>query len=829
LIDWLKIWVSSKLWFWKFRTRLGKISFVFERSAYKRNASVSKAKTNTRILGSFTWIGVKSLFWIILSLAALIFVEGYINNNLSWLPQLSADDKKFNIEQLRLYAQLLTAIFSIYFATIGIILSAGYTRLRRDIIQMLTNEQVGSVYSRVLVFSAMFCLAATALPLFGLEPSLFVYAGGTILTLLSALALFPLGQRLFNFFDLNILVGSEILPSIARHIEGAANRKNSNSLANHHSKAARLALEQLFYIDDRVKASKEGLKDNLPALTDDYMALLLHYLQRKHTIDQESYWFPRLSKHKQWFLAGDTATSMALQTSSQQPLIEEKPDHQWLENDLVDRLSRHIELAFKVGDFDLALKLIGRFSTRISAYAARFQFEIGMRELKRIKEIIEQAFASLDHVGDDKSAKVQIGIADTWAALGSNLCLETLRGMFSFEKELEKFFEKDEWSQKSLRRLPALLQVELAFIVERIEFEQVIEGKRLSKPKYVQQLAVQRLLQHYANVLPAVCDFYQNLLPDFVESLSKLKMSESATQVVLASLHSHWKLPRWIDDLAQLVDRYHKHGHYTEEQYKLPEINTVEMIQQLASARDDAITRLGSGTMVGHIFEPKHNDELPDHFGQIYFELAEACISALEQNDESKLDKVLPMFMSMAFLAADSRFADPSLDVNNEFRLHLISTVINDLASVLGFAILYGEYFGNEKLSAGAIAKFDAWIDRATDKQQYFKRMVLLSNPHSFSWSASPRGLIRINWKMSFEYRTRQDGFGDQMRMTRGMSHPNKIVREFLRSHSDASHLFFAKQVVPQLDLIDFEIDYHITNLVRRLLEEGEEVQHEDF
>ena len=76
------------------------------------------------------------------------------------LPPLSADDKDFNIEQLRLYAQLLTAIFSIYFATIGIILDAGYTRLRRDIIQMLTNEQVGSVYSRVLVLAAIFCLSS---------------------------------------------------------------------------------------------------------------------------------------------------------------------------------------------------------------------------------------------------------------------------------------------------------------------------------------------------------------------------------------------------------------------------------------------------------------------------------------------------------------------------------------------------------------------------------------------------------------------------------------------------------------------------------------------
>lgn len=829
MIDRLKIWVSSKSWFWKFRTWLGKIGFVFERNAYKRSDSATKAKANAYILGSIAWIGVKSLFWVVLVLAALNFIEDYVRSNLSWLSPLSADDKDFNIEQLRLYAQLLTAIFSIYFATIGIILSSGYTRLRRDIIQMLTNEQVGSMYSRVLVLAAIFCLLGTALPSFGFEPGLFVYAVGTILTLLSALALFPLGQRLFNFFDLLPLVHSEILPSIAHHIEGAANPRNSISLANHHSRAARQALEQLSYIDDRVKAGKEGLEDRLPTLTHDYTALLLHYLQQKHTIDQDSYWFPRRRTHKQWFFAGDTATSMALQTSSQQPLVEEKPDHQWLEKEIVNRLVGHIELAFKVGDFDLALQLIGRFSTRISVYAVQFQFDIGMQELKRIKEIIEQAFASSDAVADDETAKIKIGVADTWAALGSNLCLETLRRMMTFEKELKQFFEMDEWSEKSLRRLPAFLQVELAFIVERIEFEQEIEGQRLSKPKYVQQLAVQKLLQHYAKILPTVCDFYKIMVPDFTNALTKLKMSEAATQVVLGSLHSHWKLPRWFDELAQLVNRYQKYMHYTEEQYVLPEIDLIEIPKQLVSARDAAIAMLGSGAIVEHIFEPKHNDELPDHFGQIYYELAEACISALEQNDECKLDKVLPMFLSLAFLAADSKFANPSLDVNDEFRVHLISTVINDLASVLGFAILYGAYFDNEKLSESALAKFDAWIKHAIDKQQYLKRMVRLSNPFNFSMSASPRDLIRIKWKMSFEHRARHDGFGDQMSMGRGKQHPNKIVREFLRSLSEVSHLFFAKQIVPQLEQIDFEIDHHITSLARRLREDSEEVQHEDI
>jgi hypothetical protein len=81
---------------------------------------------------------------------------------------------------------------------------------------------------------------------------------------------------------------------------------------------------------------------------------------------------------------------------------------------------------------------------------------------------------------------------------------------------------------------------------------------------------------------------------------------------------------------------------------------------------------------------------------------------------------------------------------------------------------------------------------------------------------------------MSFEQRARLDGFGDQMSMRRGEQHPNKIVREFLESHSDASHLFFAKQVVPQLEPIDFKIDYNIAALARRFRED-EEVQHEDF
>ena len=823
--DRLKVWGGSKSWFWKLRKFAGNISFAYEKNAYKSRVSFTKSKASAHILGSFTLAGVKSLLGVIFFLAVLISAENYIRSNFPFfLPLLSTDDKKFNIEQLRLYAQLLTAIFSIYFATIGIIISAGYTKLRRDIILMLTNEQVGSIYSRVLVLAAMFCLTASALPMFKYDPSLFVYVTGTFLTLFSALALFPLGQRLFNFFDLNQLINSEIILKITNDIAGVVNTKNSISLANHHSKQAQRSLEQFSYINECVISNHAGLKNNLPALTDSYMYLLLHYLQMKHGIDQDSYWFPRKNSHQQWFLAGDTVTSIAINTRSQQPLIKDKVDHQWIENEIISKLTGHIDLAFQVGDLDLALKLIIRFSNRISVYTTQFQFEIGMQELKKIKEIIELAFSSSNAVTDNEISKMKITIADTWAALGSNLCLETLRQIMTFDGELKNFFEIDEWNKQSLRRLPPFLQIELDFIVKRIEFEYEVEGARQSKPKYLQQLTVQILLQNYTRILPVICDFYQNLIPDFVHTLKKQEMTEAATQVVLASLHSHWKLPSWLGEINELIERYKEYEFYAEDHYKLPEINVLEMIQQLNSASESAIYSLSDVAMVGHIFQPHLSDESPDHFGQIYFEIAEECMNALEKNDVNKLDKIFPMLMKLAVIAADLRFVDPNLQVNDKYRFHLISTVINDLASILGFSILYGEYFDNEKLSEHVLNEFESFITKVSDKQKYLKRMLLLSDIRSISWSASPRSLIRTKWQQSFENRARNDGFEGYMGFGNAKQHKNKIVRVFLQSHSDASHLFFAVQIIPQIDVIDFNIDHNITDLARYLLEDEDEV-----
>jgi hypothetical protein len=544
---------------------------------------------------------------------------------------------------------------------------------------------------------------------------------------------------------------------------------------------------------------------------------MLHYLRQKHKIDHESYWFPRKQTHQQWFFADDSATSMALQTSSQLK-VEEKADLQWFEGEIVDRLMGHIELAFESGDFELALNLISRFSSRISTYAEQFQFEIGMKELKKIKEIVEQAFALPSNA--EASDMTQIAIADTWAALGSYLCLETQSRMITFEKELKRFLDADVWTDEALRSLPSFLQVELAFIVQRIDFEREIEGQRQSKPKYVKQLAVQKLLQQYVKIVPEIFDFYAELVPDFVNSLTELKMSKAATQVVLASLHSHWKLPGKFEELTQLFERYGAYAHYSEEYYELPKIATLELAGKLWETRDKSVAMLGSSDFVGHIFEHEHSDDFPDHFGQIYFELSEACIQALQQNDENKFAKVFPMFFALALLASETKFVDPSLDLNVEFRMHLVSTVINDLTSVLGFAILYGEYFGNAKLSEAALAKFTSLIEKATDQQQYLKKMILFSNPHSFSMAASPRSMLRMDWAMAFEQRAQSDGYGDQMSYRRGNSHESKVVNEFLKSHAEASHLFLAMQVLPLVNTVDFDIDHQITSLSRHLGEE---------
>lgn len=828
LVDAIKIWLTSKSWFWKSKAKYTRVGFLLVRTLYKQRASFTKTKNSTTILGSITMVGVKSLSGVILALTILGLFESYIRANTNILEPLSKKQIEFNINQLRLYAQLLTTIFSIYFASISIILSTGYTKLRRDIIQLLTTEQVGNVYSRILVFSAIFCLIATTLESYGIVLGVSVYTVGTFLTVISSLALFPLGQRLFNFFNLNQLATSEILPRIAHHIENAAKSNNSVSLSNHHSKEARIAFKQLCYIDEEMKSETKKLNDNLPQLSHNYSALLQHYLHNKHRIAHTSYWFPRRKKHKQWFYAGDSATHTALQTSSQL-VTEDETDYQWLENEIIDRLAKHVELAFATDDFMLGLNLLGQLSSRVSTYSEQFQFSIGIQEIKKIQSVIETAFASLEKIENEPEELVLlIGIADTWAASGSTLCLETMRRMFIFEEELQHFFDTDIWTGKNIKHLPSFLQVELNVVVEHIKFERRVEGQRLSKPKYVQQLAVQKVLNYYAKVLQEISDYYALTVPNFVKKLSEMHMKEAATQVILANLHNYWKLPRWFEDISHLIDRYREFEHYSEKQYLFPEIDIDAFREQNAKAREQAIGMLGEASIVGHVFRQEQNDELPDYFGHIYFELAEACINALEQNNEDKLSKSIPMFMLLAFMASNSKFLDPKLDINDEFRLHLISTVLNDIMSVIGFSILYGAYFENSKLSEIALGEFKKCIDRVPNKKQYLESMVRLSNPRSFSESASPRDMIRFNWKSAFENRTRQDGYGDQMDMNRGKTHKSKIIRAFLsNSFSDASHLFIALHILPQLGSVDFEIGHDISSLKRSL--EDTEDSEEDY
>ncbi|AXS81867.1 hypothetical protein [Marinobacter sp. Arc7-DN-1] len=85
LIEQLKISIASKTWFWSLRAWLQKISFFFERTAYAKTALLTKAETNGLILGSFFWIGVKSLFWVFVFLAILNYVESFVAERSTFL------------------------------------------------------------------------------------------------------------------------------------------------------------------------------------------------------------------------------------------------------------------------------------------------------------------------------------------------------------------------------------------------------------------------------------------------------------------------------------------------------------------------------------------------------------------------------------------------------------------------------------------------------------------------------------------------------------------------------------------------------------------------
>jgi len=812
----MKIWARSTAAFWAVQKWVDKARFWADKTRYILKYRLSRTGSGIQITWQLLKLAVGALLFVTAGLYGLELLESLLSERLQLYKPLPVSEFDYYLEQIRVYAQILSAIFSIYFATIGIVVSAGYQRMRRDIIVLLITEQVGSIYSKLLVFSASFCIAASAAPLFGATPGYLIYAASTFMVLASALALFPLGQRLFNFFALDPLILGEILPALQRHIKAATAERLSNSLANHHYKQSLRLLEQMDYIDDYLKNDTPSLAASLQAMTNNYTHLLVFYLRKKPKIDRNSYWFPRKPTHQRWLFAGDTVTGMALQTGSQLE-AEDKPDYEWLERNIFDRLRSHVWIAVKLKKYKLALELLSLLQTRIAAYAHLLSFEVGMKEINGFRGAVQEALKADPDVTDDSERMALIGLVDTWAALGGMLCLETLRRMLTLDKELENFFERDDWSDKALRRLPVAIQEQVAFVAPRIQFEVAIEGRRLSRPKYLQQLLVQRLLLIYHRIIPQAVDFLQNQIPKFAEDAINAGHPGPATQVVLANLHTYWKLPSWLDRISGLLEKYRRFEHYKDQTYLFSAIDVEALAKSVTLARGKAVALLTDNRVVEYLLSFQNDGELPDQFGHAYYVLAEECMDALRLNDSDRLRQVAKIFYSLAALA-ESRHSQGDATISQEFRLHLASTVIQDVTSIAGFAILYGEVHQNPELSKVIGDAVNALVSLYPDRKQYLIRMMLLSNSRNFSHAMSPREHVRFEWRSQFD---REVGGGDYSRLAshrKTPGHPSKIVTTFLRApFANASDLFLALKVWPELGDIKFEIDHSIRELALQL------------
>lgn len=819
----LRVWAVSTGGFWKARSWFSRQLFRAEKLRHDGTSGVKAQIQKSRIGWQLIWIGLKKFLFVGLVLLALEYAERRIVDEfqLPGWPDASKQDD-YN-GQLEFYAVLLATIFSIYFATIGIILSTGYAKLNRKIVSLLIGEQVGNLYTSILIFSTAFCLTVTAINIFGHQTGLAVYVVSSCLTVLSVLTLFPIGQRLFEFFELTPLIDGEILPKIAQHIERVAQDRNSISYQNHFSQLARTKLKQLDFINERLQSEQSKVEQNLPLLTNRYSGLLAYYLQRKHKIPEDSYWFPRVQFHPNWFLAGDSATSMALQTSSQ-ITPEERPDLDWLESEALEKIHHHLERALKAKKWELSIRLVSDLQHRASVYAHGLYFQTGLDDFLAVRLLLEQYLPELASKNNETS-KQAIALADTWAAIVQNFFLETLRRIQTFDKELMRFFAEDDWSFAASKKLPAFLQVKIRPLQKRIAFEQKIEQRRLSRPKYLQQLTIKAALEEYFKIVRTVADFESSELPKFAQTLVASGHPAAATQVVLSALHSNWKLPGWYDDLERLFSRYAEYQLYDDEMYKLPALDFEELQNQFEVQRSELMKLLSDKNLGSHLFASRaHDTSLPDHFGQTYFVLANECLNALHQNDEEVLERVFQTFFGLAFLAANFKFTDPDLDVNQEFRLHLVSSANKDLATLLGYSILYAEHHQNEALKTIPMQIWEGLLKAATDRKGYLERTMLLSDSRSFSMTASPRDLIRTEWEMKFEALLRDAGYNDRY-SSHGPKHPSHIVDEFRGGYYSASDVFFALHVLSEVDLSDDKVNHQITSFKSRIERRGGETE----
>lgn len=659
-------------------------------------------------------------------------------------------------------AQVAGVFLGLYFTAVGVVASTRYANVTVDVRALLMREKVGNLYIRVVALLAAVAVLLLAESALGFQPAALNLIVVGLLGVIAVFSFVPLGFGVFQFLEPTKLV--RYLHDDLRRLIRSATPKGYGWLhaafQKHFQRQAEETLatyRNLVGVAARVDPPEGRL---LAELACGALQLQRQYARHKPQIPSQSFWFRRVHRHPGWLTAHYSQVDIALQTGT--PLDPKPvPDSMWLEREVEHIVVTATERILQAGDLQSALSVVGDIQRTLYILGERLAMDEALLLVRVARGLAHGAAHSVGGdgiAGEDEAERLSSSLAlvDLYGLGLINIVLGMSAGFeVPAAERLTSAITAVKWHRPGslyATRLPRHVVERLEMIAESLEFERAVEGRAISPPWYLQQVAAQA----YARLISAsVSRLTEDMLGSFsneAESLVREKKYVFAAELIQRGLKACDKLDFHLgrfkgsfvslEDLRKVAD------------IPWPNVDWDATGQSVKQARERLILRLRAATPA--IARLPQSERTPDYFGHAYSVLAEASHEAMASGNDLLFRKVFPAFFVLA-ISAPTRVLSQVATDDDRTRGIFGSEPLADLFELSGLAMIYTD-LAEKGYWPTAKRAWDVYLSGCDDAALTVKLFMSAANFRRSQFTLMPRAVLRTKWKLALERRLESDG-----------------------------------------------------------------------
>jgi hypothetical protein len=798
--------LQSRPWYWHL-ARLGKLWSFYIRKVHFIGRSSIRESWEAGAIFSQVLKGI--LFQLMLALlvfTALSVIESVlISWNMPLMKRPLSDGAQLGL--LTTLGQISATFLGLYFTAITVVASTAYAKVPGEIRSLVVQEQVGSVYFRILAqFAGTVTVMLTALA-FKIPVGVLNTSVAAFLCLFSIFSFVILGIRAFQFFDPATLISylnRNLSMSIHAVTSQGANWLDESFQAHHQRRAE--GLLSVYSNLVLVASQPENLQGKgLAELGQGILRVLSYYSSHKAKIPSSSYWFKRTHEHKDWLLAPYHELEMALATAtSVRP--ESVPDLTWLETQLCRLFGDILRSLGERSDLTSMLRLAATLDDTIKRLGRRLMISEALQVLKTALAEFRRCWSFEAVVAPETDLTSQNTNRLAIVEYCSCALIDLLLGMTLASNNMkplaiEKRIATVDWGRaKTLYRwndLPRRVIEELEFLKERLDSELRLDGKIMSPLWLHQEMLARGVVRFLDEAIKAICGEFETAFAIEAEAQVKATRPILVAQIVQRGLEACNKFSTNLDAFRTLHQESVALNRSKE--YEWPEIDWAIVQSRVNAIKERLVVALASSSPF--LAQLPIQTGWPDFFGHAYSTLADECFAAMTLAKEQLFRRLFPAFFLMALMASDK--LREKLLAQAPRNLSISGEPLVDLLELSGYAAVLSKVH-NVQFFEVVEKCWKKYFDELPDdakRTQIIELLCLVTEP---TGHLRNRDILRMRWKRASENLLHERGvLPDQFspydwHERREPLHPDPLVRAFASGvglFTDAHSVFLSVHV----------------------------------